>query len=56
MTSGSTWAVIVGKTCSLFGNYALITKLPQFMNDILKFDIKAVSVHLIIKRNLVILN
>lgn len=38
------WAIIVAHTCSNWGWYMLLVKLPTYMRYILKFDIKAVSI------------
>lgn len=43
ITSPAMWAIITAHFCNNFGNYTLITKLPAFMKEVLKFDIKAVS-------------
>lgn len=42
-TSMPVWAIIVAHTCSNWGWYMLLVKLPTYMRYILKFDIKAVS-------------
>lgn len=43
MTSAAMWAIIFAQFCDNFGNYALMTKLPAFMREVLKFDITSVS-------------
>ncbi|XP_076085056.1 sialin-like [Mytilus galloprovincialis] len=35
------WAIIIGHTCSNWGIYTIWTSLPEFMKNVLKFDIKA---------------
>uniref|UniRef100_A0A2P2HW34 Sialin-like n=1 Tax=Hirondellea gigas TaxID=1518452 RepID=A0A2P2HW34_9CRUS len=40
-TSMPVWAIIVAHTCSNWGWYMLLVKLPTFMRYILKFDIKS---------------
>lgn len=35
------WAIIVGHTCSNWVIYMLLTNMPAYMNEVLKFDIKA---------------
>nr|XP_027234251.1 sialin-like isoform X4 [Penaeus vannamei] len=40
-TSMPVWAIIVAHTCSNWGWYMLLVKLPTYMRYILKFDIKA---------------
>ena len=42
-TSRAVWAIIIAHTCSNWGWYMLLVKLPTYMRYILKFDIKAVS-------------
>lgn len=41
--SPAVWAIIFAHCSNNFGNYTLMTKLPAFMKEVLKFDIKAVS-------------
>ena len=36
-------AHFVAHFCSNWGNYLFLTQLPSFMKDVLKFDIKSVS-------------
>ncbi|XP_063845764.1 LOW QUALITY PROTEIN: sialin-like [Scylla paramamosain] len=40
-TSMPVWAIIVAHTCSNWGWYMLLVKLPTYMRYILKFDIKS---------------
>ena len=44
ITSGPVWAIIIAHTCSNWGGYTLLTNIPTYMAEVLKFDIKAVSV------------
>ncbi|KAL8587270.1 hypothetical protein ACOMHN_045518 [Nucella lapillus] len=39
-TSGPLWAVITAHLCNNYTNYTLLTSLPSFMKEALKFDIK----------------
>ena len=48
-TSAPVWAIIVAHTCSNWGWYMLLVKLPTYMRYILKFDIKSVSTYSISK-------
>ena len=38
------WALIVAHTCGNYGGYMLLTQIPTYMKEVLKFDIKAVRV------------
>ncbi|XP_064602310.1 sialin-like [Liolophura sinensis] len=38
-TSLPVWAIVVSNTCSDWGNYTLLTGIPTYMNEVLKFDI-----------------
>ncbi|XP_071103844.1 sialin-like isoform X2 [Haliotis cracherodii] len=40
-TSRAVWAIIVAHVCGNYGIYMLLTQLPTYMKDVLKFDIKA---------------
>lgn len=42
-TSMPVYAIIVAHTCSNWGWYMLLVKLPTYMRYMLKFDIEAVS-------------
>jgi ACS family sodium-dependent inorganic phosphate cotransporter-like MFS transporter 5 len=35
------WAIIVAHVCSNWGNYCLLTSMPGYMKEVLKFDIKS---------------
>ncbi|KAK7093970.1 hypothetical protein V1264_007649 [Littorina saxatilis] len=39
-TSGPVWAIITAHMCNNYTNYTLLTSLPTFMKEVLKFDIK----------------
>ena len=41
--SKAVWAIIVGHTASNWGTYTLLTNIPTYMKEVLKFDIKSVS-------------
>ncbi|XP_055859791.1 sialin-like [Biomphalaria glabrata] len=40
-TSGPVWGILVAHACGNYGAYMLLTKLPAFMKEVLKFDIKS---------------
>ncbi|KAH9514812.1 hypothetical protein Btru_023704 [Bulinus truncatus] len=40
-TSRAVWAILIAHTCGNYGIYMLLTKLPAFMKEVLKFDIKS---------------
>lgn len=39
-TSGAVWAILTAHVCNNWTNYTLLTSLPAFMKEVLKFDIK----------------
>ncbi|RUS91220.1 hypothetical protein EGW08_001026, partial [Elysia chlorotica] len=41
LTSGAVWAIVVGHACGNYGAYMLLTKIPAYMKEVLKFDIKS---------------
>ncbi|GFO11407.1 vesicular glutamate transporter 1 [Plakobranchus ocellatus] len=41
LTSTAVWAIVVGHTCGNYGAYMLLTKIPAYMKEVLKFDIKS---------------
>ena len=43
LMSPAVWAIIMAHFCNSFGYYTLMTKLPAFMKEVLKFDITSVS-------------
>ncbi|KAK3725730.1 hypothetical protein RRG08_012812 [Elysia crispata] len=45
LTSGAVWAIVVGHTCGNYGAYMLLTKIPAYMKEVLKFDIKSNGVY-----------
>ena len=45
MTSLAVWAVIVGYVITEWGSTAMLTYVPTYMNEVLKFDIKQVLDH-----------
>ncbi|XP_025084632.1 sialin-like [Pomacea canaliculata] len=40
LTSAPVWACIIGQMCGAYTAYTLLTSLPAFMKEVLKFDIK----------------
>ena len=46
LTSAPVWGIIVFNTASDWGAYTLLTNIPTYMRDVLKFDIKSVFVYL----------
>nr|KAG5698155.1 hypothetical protein BaRGS_001750 [Batillaria attramentaria] len=40
-TSRAMWAIIVAHMCGNYGAYMLLTQIPTYMKEVLKFDIKA---------------
>ncbi|ESO85643.1 hypothetical protein LOTGIDRAFT_107883 [Lottia gigantea] len=40
-TSKAVWAIIIGHVCGNYGIYMLLTQLPSYMKEVLKFDIKS---------------
>ena len=42
ITSLPVWALIIAHFCNNVGNYTLLTNLPSYMREVLKFDIKSV--------------
>ncbi|KAK7092725.1 sialin-like isoform X2 [Littorina saxatilis] len=40
-TSRGMWAIIVAHMCGNYGAYMLLTQIPTYMKEVLKFDIKA---------------
>lgn len=40
-TSRPMWAIIVAHACGNYGAYMLLTQIPTYMKEVLKFDIKA---------------
>ena len=43
-TSGAVWAILLANACGNYGAYMIMTQIPTYMKDVLKFDIKSVSV------------
>ena len=43
MTSKSFYGLLIAHTTSNFGTYLILTQLPTYMKEVLKFDIKSVS-------------
>lgn len=41
ITSSAVWAIIVAQFADIWGLFTLQTQLPQFLNDVLDFDIEA---------------
>lgn len=37
------WAIVVAHTASNWGTYTLLTNLPAYMKEVLKFDMRSVS-------------
>lgn len=44
-TSRGMWAIIVAHMCGNYGAYMLLTQIPTYMKEVLKFDIKANGVY-----------
>ncbi len=42
-SSKAVWAIIVTHTCANWGTYTLLTNIPSYMNEVLKFNISEVS-------------
>jgi len=40
-TSGPVWAILVANACGNYGAYMLLTQMPTYMKEVLKFDIKS---------------
>jgi hypothetical protein len=49
LTSLPIWSIVVAHVCNNWGNYTLMTCLPSYMRDVLKFDMKSVS-HMSMKK------
>lgn len=43
MTSGAMWAILIANACGNYGAYMLLTQMPTYMKEVLKFDIKSVG-------------
>ena len=43
MKSPPVWAIIIAHACNNWGSYMILTSLPKYMAEVLKFDIKTVS-------------
>jgi len=43
VTSGPVWAIVVANFCMDWGGYTLITNIPTFYREVLRFDIESVS-------------
>ena len=39
-SSSAVWAIVVGHFCNNWGFYNLLTCLPSYLNNVLRFDIK----------------
>ncbi|XP_070174957.1 sialin-like [Littorina saxatilis] len=44
-TSRGMWAIMVAHMCGNYGAYMLLTQIPTYMKEVLKFDIKANGVY-----------
>lgn len=40
-TSGAVWAILLANACGNYGAYMIMTQIPTYMKDVLKFDIKS---------------
>lgn len=40
-TSGPVWAILLANACGNYGAYMLLTQMPTYMKEVLKFDIKS---------------
>lgn len=45
MTSGPVWAIVSAHVLHNYTNYTMLTSLPTFMKEVLKFDIRQVKHH-----------
>lgn len=45
LTSKVFWGLVFAHSASNFGTYLFLTQLPTYMREILKFDIKSVSLY-----------
>lgn len=45
LTSRVCWGLFIVHTCFNYGNYTLLTSIPKYMSEVLKFDIKSVCDH-----------
>ncbi|XP_076093168.1 sialin-like isoform X1 [Mytilus galloprovincialis] len=41
LTSGAMWAILIANACGNYGAYMLLTQMPTYMKEVLKFDIKS---------------
>jgi hypothetical protein len=46
-TSLPLWAIILAHLCNNWCNYTMMTSLPTYMKDVLKFDMKEVSMAMV---------
>ena len=44
LTSPPVWAIIVAHACSGWAGYTILTCIPTYMKEVLKFDTKKASV------------
>lgn len=51
--SSAVWACLTAHVCNNWTNYTLLTSLPTFMKEVLKFNIKNVSVSIKVKEKLI---
>ena len=50
-SSPAVWAIVVAHLCYNWGNYTIMTCIPTYMKEVLKFDIKQVGpYHLTVNR------
>lgn len=45
LTSGAVWAILLANACGNYGAYMLLTQMPTYMKEVLKFDIKSNGVY-----------
>ncbi|XP_012938009.1 sialin [Aplysia californica] len=45
LLSGPVWGILVAHMCGNYGAYMLLTKIPAYMKEVLKFDIKSNGVY-----------
>ena len=43
MTSRPVWAILVANAAGNYGAYMLLTQMPTYLKEVLKFDIKSVG-------------
>jgi hypothetical protein len=44
LTSGPVWGIMLANACGNYGAYMLLTQMPTYMKEVLKFDIESASI------------